>query len=304
MSEANDERSAKTLEGMTAAWQQTADALHDSERRYRELVEYSLGLICTHDLTGTILSINPAAARSLGYGPEDGIGRNLREFLSPATRHLFDEYLVRIQTHGHDAGWMRVVDRAGSNRVWMYRNVLSNGLGGTYVLGHAIDVTERVAAERTLRLAQAELALTRQRDTLAFLANFSDCLAPLVTFDALVDVVRRLVVPFLADWTMVHVLDDNGLLKYIPGVHADATKEPLLSTLHVPRSGIEALFPLGGALTTARVAIPSAEVIARVIGPGDSWLAAQRLGVEAGAMLPLVVDGKARGVLSLFSADA
>ena len=61
MSESNDERSADTLEGMAAAWQQTTDALHDSERRYRELVEYSLGLICTHDLTGIILSINPAA---------------------------------------------------------------------------------------------------------------------------------------------------------------------------------------------------------------------------------------------------
>src|SRR4030095_15592595 len=175
MNEANDERSATTLEGMTAAWQQTADALHDSERRYRELVEYSLGLICIHDLTGTILSINPAAARFLGYSPEDGIGRNLREFLSPATRHLFDEYLVRIQTHGQDAGLMRVVDRAGSDRLWMYRNVMSNGLGGTYVLGHAIDVTERVNAERTLRLAQAELALTRERGTLPLLAKLSDC---------------------------------------------------------------------------------------------------------------------------------
>jgi hypothetical protein len=41
MSEANDERSAKTLEGMTAAWQQTTDALHDSERRSSWLVEYA-----------------------------------------------------------------------------------------------------------------------------------------------------------------------------------------------------------------------------------------------------------------------
>jgi PAS domain S-box-containing protein len=304
MSESNDERSADTLEGMAAAWQQTTDALHDSERRYRELVEYSLGLICTHDLTGIILSINPAAARSLGYAPADGIGRNLREFLSPFTRHLFDKYLQRIQTHGHDTGLMRVVDRVGSERIWMYRNVLSNGLGGAYVLGHAIDVTERITAERTLRLAQTELALTRQHDTLAFLADFSDCLAPLVTFNDLVEVVRRLAVPFLADWTMVHVVEDNGSLRHIPGVHADATKEELLSTIHVPRSGIESLFPLGGPLTTARVAIRSADGIAQLIGPGESLVAAQRLGAATTAMLPLVVDGKVRAVLSLFSANA
>jgi PAS domain S-box-containing protein len=303
MSEPNDERNAETLAGMTAAWQQTTDALHDTERRYRELVEYSLGLICTHDLIGTILSINPAAARSLGYGPEEGIGRNLREFLAPATRHLFDEYLQRIQTQGHDAGLMRVIDRAGSERVWMYRNVLSNGLGGTYVLGHAIDITERIVAERTLRSAQAELALTRQRDTLAFLANFSDHLAPLVTFDDLVDVVRRLVVPFLADWTMVHVIDDRGSIRFIAGVHADADQAPLLSTLQVPRSGIEALFPPESAPTATRVVIRSADAIAQVIGPGEPLVTVQRLGAAAAATLPLVVDGRVKGVLSLLSAD-
>src|SRR5262245_47597025 len=124
-----------TLEGMTAAWQEASDALRDSERRYRELVEYSLGLICTHDLSGNLLSINPAAATSLGYQPEDGIGRNLREFLAADARPLFDDYLRRIQEFGHDAGLMRVVGSTGAERVWMYRNVLSHGSGGTYVLG-------------------------------------------------------------------------------------------------------------------------------------------------------------------------
>src|ERR1044071_6768646 len=102
---------AATLESVTAAWQETTDALHDTERRYRELVEYSLGLICTHDLDGTLLSINPAAARSLGYEPRDGIGQDLRDFLAPDTRDLFDDYLDRIAKNGQDAGLMRVVAR-------------------------------------------------------------------------------------------------------------------------------------------------------------------------------------------------
>ena len=76
------------LTRMTAAWQETSVALLDSERRYRELVEYSLGLICTHDLAGTILSINPAAAESRGYRRHDGIGRNLADFLQPHNRPL------------------------------------------------------------------------------------------------------------------------------------------------------------------------------------------------------------------------
>src|SRR5512132_2639969 len=116
-----------TIERITAAWQETIEELRESERRYRELVECSLGLICTHDLTGTILSINSASANSLGYQPGHGTGRNLREFLSPEKRHLFDDYLRRIQEHGHDSGMMSLVAADGATRVWMYRNVLSRG---------------------------------------------------------------------------------------------------------------------------------------------------------------------------------
>jgi PAS domain S-box-containing protein len=133
-------------------------AADNRERRYQYLVENCLGLICTHDLEGTILSVNPAAAESLGYEPHEGIGRNLREFLSPDTSHLFAAYLAGIGQTGRASGVMRVVRKDGTERLWMYRNVLAADPGGPrYVLGHAIDVTDRVAAELALRRSQEAL---------------------------------------------------------------------------------------------------------------------------------------------------
>ena len=339
-------RGPATLEGITAAWQEASDALRDSERRYRELVESSLGLICTHDLAGKILSINPAAANLLGYQPEDGIGHNLREFLSPDTRHLFDDYLQRIQEHGRDAGLMRLVARGGAERVWMYRNVLSHGPGGKYVLGHAIDVTDRVEVERTLRqseqalrTAQGELearvnertaaladanerllveitereqavrsrqrVLIEQRDMLAFLASFSDRLAPLITFEDLIDVVRQAPVPFLADWTMVHIIDDAGTVRFIPGVHVDPAQEPLVAVAGVPPPTLDSFSHLGQAFATGRLAIVTLteDSASRLIGLASSGPVLERLGAAAAAMIPLVVDGRVKGVLSLISAS-
>jgi PAS domain S-box-containing protein len=96
---------------------------------YRLLVENSLGLMCIHDLDGVLRFINPAAARSLGYTPEEGfspadsIGRNLRDFLAPSVRHLFDEYLCRIRREPTSSGLMRLVARDHSERIWFCRNI-------------------------------------------------------------------------------------------------------------------------------------------------------------------------------------
>jgi PAS domain S-box-containing protein len=134
------------------------EALHQSEIRFRELVEQSLGLICTHDLDGILLSINPAVAHALGYEPQEGVGINLREFLSPNTRHLFEKYLQRIRQNRIDTGLMRVVRKDGAERVWMYRNVrISDADASPHVVGHAIDVTERIEAEEALGASEQNL---------------------------------------------------------------------------------------------------------------------------------------------------
>jgi PAS domain S-box-containing protein len=153
--------------GLVAAFEVNDFGMQDSAEQlklYRLLVENSLGLMCIHDLDGVLRFINPAAARSLGYTPEEGfspedsIGRNLRDFLAPSVRHLFDEYLCRIRREPTSSGLMRLVARDHSERIWFCRNIRYDELeGGAVVLGHAIDITERIRAERALKEAQSDL---------------------------------------------------------------------------------------------------------------------------------------------------
>jgi PAS domain S-box-containing protein len=142
------------LEATEAERKRLEEVLQESERRYRHIVEHSLGLLCIHDLDGIVLFVNAAAARTLGYYPSEGVGRNLREFLAPSVQHQFEAYLERIRRYSADSGLMRMVTKHGEERVWMYRNVRYEEPGKPpYVIGHAQDVTERVQAEQALKQA-------------------------------------------------------------------------------------------------------------------------------------------------------
>jgi PAS domain S-box-containing protein len=119
---------------------------------YHQLVEHSLGLMCSHDLSGVLLNVNPAAAASLGYLPQEGTGHNLREFLAPPFQVEFDAYLDRMRQNSSDSGYMRLIAKNGQERIWMYRNAKYEEQGqAPIVLGHALDVTERMRAESSLR---------------------------------------------------------------------------------------------------------------------------------------------------------
>jgi len=143
-------------ERLLAAERREAQRLREREELYRQLVENSQGLICKHDLAGNLLYWSPASAMELGYAPAAGARRNLREFLAPSVRPFFDAYLRRIREKEADQGLLRLQNRDGEERLWAYRNVLHRVPDGEpYVVGHAVDITDRARAEALLRESEA-----------------------------------------------------------------------------------------------------------------------------------------------------
>jgi diguanylate cyclase (GGDEF)-like protein/PAS domain S-box-containing protein len=135
-------------------------ALQVSERRFRRLFEESLGLICTHDLDGILLSVNPAAADALGYPIAELLGRRLSEFMPPELQPFFDGYLAQVKRDGTATGLLRLIAKDGSVHTWQFHNTLDDEGEEAYVLGHAQDITERERQERQLRDWSIRDALT------------------------------------------------------------------------------------------------------------------------------------------------
>ena len=148
-------------------------ALRISEDRYRDLVDNSHELICTHDLEGRVLSVNPWAARVLGYPREAIVGINIRAGLLPEYRDRFEEYLHTVKTEGSARGVMKVRTATGEIRLWEYYNTLrTEGVETPIVRGMAHDVTERRQALKSEKEARMEAeAANRVKDE--FLSTLS-----------------------------------------------------------------------------------------------------------------------------------
>ena len=131
------------------------EALREREDRYRDLVENSEDLVCTHDLEGNLLSANPAPARILGYEVSELIKIPMRDLIAPESREQFAGYLNRIRNIGSDQGKLCVVTRSGERRIWEYNNTLrTEGVPVPIVRGMARDITERAKAESALRSSE------------------------------------------------------------------------------------------------------------------------------------------------------
>ncbi len=70
---------------------QVEQALIESEEKYRILAETAQDIIIVHDLSGTILYINQAGLKCLGYSPDQIIGNSIIDFIVPENRQDMSE---------------------------------------------------------------------------------------------------------------------------------------------------------------------------------------------------------------------
>jgi len=143
------------------------------ELRYRDLFDNSLAIIISHDLTGRILDINPMVEKIYGYNQEETIGKDVLDFVPDEDKPLFGNYISEIGQKKQDSGVIRFIHKTGKIVYGFYNNYLREEEGKEpYVIAFAVDITDRVKAEKQLEIAikkSEELAKVKQ----SFLANMS-----------------------------------------------------------------------------------------------------------------------------------
>src|SRR5882724_9467791 len=145
-----------------------------SEKRYRDLFNYSQALICTHDMTGQLLAVNPEVSRTFGYPEEELIGRKIQDFIPPEHQTKFDEeYIQAIRNKNKVGGVFSLISKGGNRIYLLYQNYRVEEPGSEpYVIGFSQNITERIKIEQELRLAKQETD-EGARAKEAFLAHMS-----------------------------------------------------------------------------------------------------------------------------------
>ena len=147
--------------------------LQRSEENYRNLFNSINDFICTHDLKGTILSINPVAAHSLGFDPQEVIGKRIQDFMPPeSAREFGGDYVRAILKQGTAEGIMKTWNKQGKPHYIEFRNALVRTEGeAPYVIGVGRDVTQRLLADKQMRRLEDELRQAQKMEAVGTLAS-------------------------------------------------------------------------------------------------------------------------------------
>jgi PAS domain S-box-containing protein len=179
-------------------------------------------------------------------------------------------------------------------------------------VGTVLDITERKRAEeeRDLLLAREQLARSEAvaaRRRLELLASAGPVLYSSLDSGSTLEKVASLLVPELADWCLVDVVEEGGGVDQVAAVHADPAKKDLLRELldHRRLDG-KATGTVAQVLKTGRpVLVPEASdaLLAERATGAEHLKLLRRLGVRSFMSVPLLARSRTLGAMTLVSSS-
>jgi PAS domain S-box-containing protein len=261
-----------------------------------------------------IVYVNPAFEEISGYTADEVMGRNCR-FLQADDREqpALDE-LREALTEARECRVVLRNYRKDGTPFWneLYVSPVHDEEGRlTNFVGFQNDITHRrrIEEERDALLVKEQLARSEAvevRRRLALLAAAGPSLSASLDYEETLEGITRLLVPELADWCLLDIVEDNGSVNQLAAAHAEEEKEDLLRRLREHRQ-----FGQGDPGSTAEVIrtgqsvllpdLPDTTFYERALGRGEHLDIVLRLEPRSLMCVPLLARGRTIGAITLVS---
>ncbi len=201
------------------ARKRAADALRESEERFRNMADNAPVMIWVTDTLGRLTYLNTQWYHFTGTAPDQGLGPGWLERVHPDDRDQAEA--VFRAAHGRREAFRREyrLRRHDGEYRWAIDTAVPRfGMGGEFLgcIGSVIDVADLKRAEQTTR----------------FLADASAALAELTDYESTLQRIASLAVPRFADWCTVDMLQAEGPPRRLAVRHTDPAKMQLAEEVY------------------------------------------------------------------------
>lgn len=265
------------------------------------LRQMPVGVLVVDARTGTFVLGNPHAESITGYRVEPGRplldahpfeafhadGRAYLQEEWPAARALLHHETVREEE-------MQFLHRDGTRATMRVSAAPVRNAHGEVIAAVTTfyDLTERKLAEQRL----------------SFLAEASRILAESLEYEETLKSLAHIVVPTLADWCAIHMLDDAGNPQCLEVVHSDARKVEQARALRQRYPvDMEAPYGIGHVLRSGKpefVAEITDALLHSMVKDPERLEVLRALGFRSYIAVPLIARGRVLGALALVHAES
>jgi GAF domain-containing protein/FixJ family two-component response regulator len=229
---------------------------------------------------------------------QPGVMEALRHAMRTGEPFLGQEFPVGLDRHGTGAP-----EEAFFNLV--YQPLRDEQGQVTWLLTHAVEVTEQVRSRRQLEATEA--ALRKREAELRLLSEASELFSSLED-RAVLQRLAELAVPRLADWAAVDLLSETGAVERVVAMHSEPEKTALAFEIArrwpidpSSHGGIGEVLRTGGPMLLETM--PD-ELLPRLARSEEHLQVARTLGFKSAMVLPLQVRGRVLGALTLVQAES
>ncbi len=252
--------------------------------------------------SGQIALWNPAAVDLFGYTSDEVLSKPLPEF-------VFDLEHTRqwlaVQSGEAESGPFELFAKRKDGFEVCVELTLNRVPDKDFIVAVVRDISERRQSEEERierireRVAQEELLNAQRR--MAVLAEASRLLDASLDYEATLQEVAHVAVRTLADWCIVHLLEEDGSIRWLALAHGDPAKEAVareLQARYPATEGVARVLKTGKSEVYSNIAEKHRFARAR---DAEHLRMLRELDSRAVMIVPLSARGRMLGALSLIS---